>query len=393
MRHEILNRLHANHQGIEYTTKFARQTVFWPNIKNHISKQISKCSICLKYAANQANPPMLTHRIPNLPFERVGIDIFELDINEKRRKFLITVDHFSDYFEIDELKDTKSKTIIDVCRKNFSRHGIPLICISDNAPNLISSEFKQFANNWEFTIQTSSPHHQQGNGKTEAAVKIAKVLIKKSLESGEDFYKNLLQLRNSPNKNEFSPVQRIFARRTRCGIPTISRLLTQQIPTGVYQQIEHQRKRAKLYYDKRSKNLPDIVVGDRVMAKINPNSNEWQSARIESQHKPNSYLIRTGDNTLYRRSRVDVKPISKHNNDFYDGATTGDTAIEPAPSCSKQTDKSAFVRDSLTDDTAVTVAASPRSTPNTASLIETSTNGGRPKRNRNIPVKYKDYEC
>ena len=44
----------------------------------------------------------------------------------------------------------------------------------------------------------SSPHHQQGNGKAENAVKIIKNLIRKSEHSGSDFYLGLLAQRNTP---------------------------------------------------------------------------------------------------------------------------------------------------------------------------------------------------
>lgn len=47
-----------------------------------------------------------------------------------------------------------------------------------------------------------------------------------------------------------------------------------QIPTDVPQQIEIQRKRAKLYYDGRSNKLSKIEIGDNVMA----SKFEWMAA-------------------------------------------------------------------------------------------------------------------
>lgn len=390
MRSEILEILHSNHQGIEYTTKFARQTVFWPNIKSHINDKIARCSTCLKYAPKQQNPPMLSHDVPKSPFERVSIDICELVINEKNRKFLITVDHYSDYFEIDELKDMKSKTIIDICRRNFSRHGIPIVCVSDNGTNLVSNEFKKFADEWEFTIKTSSPHHQQGNGKTEAAVSIAKLLIKKSIESGGDFYKNLLQLRNMSNKNEFSPAQRLFARRTRCSVPTISKMLLPQVPRNVSKQIENQRRKTKKYYDRKSKQLPQVIVGRKVMAKVNHKSKEWQEATVEKEDSPNSYWIRTNNDSVYRRSRVDIKPIPEaiEIDNINNSATLNN---EPVPSQSPA---------KINHENSTSV-----STPKNHLQKFNQTNNNippssqnhrfntRPKRTIKMPEKYKDYEC
>lgn len=62
-----------------------------------------------------------------------------------------------------------------------------------------------FSSEWEFEVESSSPHHQQGNGKSQAAVKAVKLLLKKDFDSGGNFHKNIL--RNTPNKTEYSPQQ------------------------------------------------------------------------------------------------------------------------------------------------------------------------------------------
>jgi hypothetical protein len=47
------------------------------------------------------------------------MDVMEVG---KTERFLITVDHFSDYFEMDFLPNMESETIIEVCKQNFERH-------------------------------------------------------------------------------------------------------------------------------------------------------------------------------------------------------------------------------------------------------------------------------
>lgn len=165
LQRDILERLHSGHQGIEYTMRLARQTVFWPGMNDQIKNKIRSCPTCLKYAPAQRNPPMTTHDVPSLPFERVSLDVFETNINEKKRRFLITVDHYSDFFEIDDLKDLTAKETIIVCKRNFSRHGIPTVCVVDGGTNFTSQQFKSFAAQWEFQIEQSSPHHHQANAK------------------------------------------------------------------------------------------------------------------------------------------------------------------------------------------------------------------------------------
>ena len=68
----------------------------------------------------------------------------------------------------------------------------------------------------------SSPYHSQSNGKSEAAVKIAKGLLRKP----KDPMKALLEWRNTPTTGlTTSPVQRLMQRRTRATVPQAERLL------------------------------------------------------------------------------------------------------------------------------------------------------------------------
>lgn len=235
LRKEVLNRLHTSHGGIENTTKLARETVFWPGINDQIKNKVQSCEVCAKFAPNQQKEPMMTHEIPTMPFERVSLDVFEVEIGNKVRKFLLTVDHYSDFFELDELPDMTAKTTITMCKRNFARYGIPLDIVSDGGTNFDCQEFRNFEREWEFNFKTSSPYHQQGNGKTEAAVGIAKSLIKKCVENGEDFHKGLLLWRNTPNKIGTSPSQRMFNRWLRCNVPASEQTAKQQIPENVPQ--------------------------------------------------------------------------------------------------------------------------------------------------------------
>ena len=62
----------------------------------------------------------------------------------------------------------------------------------------------------------SAPYHSRSNGKAEAAVKIAKRLLKRS----RDPYLALLEWRNTPNIGlDTSPCQRLLRRRTRSVVP------------------------------------------------------------------------------------------------------------------------------------------------------------------------------
>ncbi|XP_036340441.1 uncharacterized protein K02A2.6-like [Rhagoletis pomonella] len=248
MRREILNK---PHQGMESTLKLARETVYWIGITDEIKQMIQACEICNVDARLQQREPLIIPVIPRTPFEIISMDVFEFPTKNKTKYFLITVDHYSDFFEIDEL-DNLSATL--------SRHGVPGKVITDNGTNFMNSEFRKFADKWEFNHQTSSPHHQQANGKAEAAVKIAKHLLKKTLATNSDFYKALLIWRNTPNNIGSSPAKRLFCRWLRCDIPATN--LNQEVVPDVPNQIKQQRTYNKKYFDKGTQKEKDLKIGD-----------------------------------------------------------------------------------------------------------------------------------
>ena len=87
---------------------------------------------------------------------------------------LIAVDYFSNFWEIDRLRDTKASTCVCELNSQFPRNGIPDVVISDNGPQFTSSEFAQFRREWGFEHKTSSPGHQQAFVQAESAVKTAR---------------------------------------------------------------------------------------------------------------------------------------------------------------------------------------------------------------------------
>ena len=120
--------------------------------------------------------------------------MFSLD----KRNFLITVDYWSSYFELDQIiGDTTSKKVVQCLRRHFATHGIPDTVISDNGPQFVSEEFKKFSMEWMFNHVTTSPYHSQSNGMVESSVKIAKNILRTSMTANEDPWLAILAFRNT----------------------------------------------------------------------------------------------------------------------------------------------------------------------------------------------------
>ena len=86
----------------------------------------------------------------------------------------MTIDYFSDFFEVDRLYSTTSETVIKKLKGHFARYGIPDEIISDNGSQFTAEEFWVFAQAYGFKRTRTSPHHHQSNGKAESAVEQAK---------------------------------------------------------------------------------------------------------------------------------------------------------------------------------------------------------------------------
>ena len=70
--------------------------------------------------------------------------------------------------------------------------------MSDVGGNFISYKFKQFGKKINIEQATSSLFHNQSNGQVEVCIKFIKCTMKKCIETNEDIYEVLLQIRSTP---------------------------------------------------------------------------------------------------------------------------------------------------------------------------------------------------
>ena len=302
MRRNMMDKVHSSHQGVAACVRRARDVLFWPGMSAEITEMVTACSVCSEYQVRQQKEPLMTHKIPKTPWTKVGQDLFSYQGDN----YLVTVDFYSDYFELDHLSDTTAATVVDATKAHFSRHGIADM-VTDNGPQYTSQEFAEFTRQWEFNHTTSSPLYSQSNGKSESAVKIAKSLIKKAKRDTKDLYMTLLEWRNTPSKDGASPSQKLFSRRTRTTLPTSETLYHPQIVDDVAENIKLRRQKAKQLYDQHAKPLPELEVGEQI--KLQPHNPKlpWSQGSCIAKVGPRSYLVQTKDG-IYRRNRKFIRP-------------------------------------------------------------------------------------
>ena len=93
----------------------------------------------------------------------MGTDLFRL----KSKSYLIVVDYTSNFFDISQLLDKLSSTVVTHTKRTFSKFGIPKVVILDNGPEFKGEAYQKFSKTWDFQHLTSSRTYPENNGQVE----------------------------------------------------------------------------------------------------------------------------------------------------------------------------------------------------------------------------------
>jgi len=175
MRKVTLQKIHQGHQGIQKCRLRVKNSVWWPGVSRDMENFINSCPECQK-TMSLPREPLLQTPLPTYPWEKVASDLFE----HKKNTYILVVDYFSRYVEVQKLSSTTSTSIITVLKSLFAHHGVPITLVTDNGPQFVSQEMNEFSLTYGFNHVTSSPHYPQSNGLAERTVKTVKQLLSKS---------------------------------------------------------------------------------------------------------------------------------------------------------------------------------------------------------------------
>ena len=257
MKLNILERLHIGHLGQEKCKRRARVTVFWPGINKDIEKMVNQCSDYIDHRARHCPEPLVPHEVPTQAWSKVGSDLFQLDNTD----YLVIVDYHSNYPDVYQIPSQSSKSVITAMKESFGRFGIPNLLFSGNGPCYSSSEFENFAEEWDFKHVTSSPMYPRSNGLSERNVRIIKDIYSKS----RDKQMGLLIHRSTQLENGYTPSELNLGRRTRYNLPRHGEEDSKAIARKVAKIKTKERQRQKYYHDRRGvRSLEPLKPGNRV---------------------------------------------------------------------------------------------------------------------------------
>ncbi|XP_054279846.1 uncharacterized protein K02A2.6-like [Macrosteles quadrilineatus] len=153
------HRRRMTHQGIVRMKSLARR---WKLIDKDIEAVAKSCRTCADAQNNQMKAPAHPWEPPKSNWERIHIDYAGPFLGHH---FLIVVDSISKWPEVAICRSapTTDSTIVHL-REIFSRNGLPVTIVSDNASIFTSDSFQAFLFRNGIQHKTIAPGHPTTNG-------------------------------------------------------------------------------------------------------------------------------------------------------------------------------------------------------------------------------------
>ena len=228
LHREVLDVLHAAHQGCSSMEARASQSVWWPGLKEEIAKRRAACQSCTKAAPSQPALPPVPPPRPDYPMQQICSDIAHFS----GHTYLVIVDRFSNWPSV--YKAAGSKGLVKALRWHFIAHGAAEELSSDGGPEYTALVTEQFLRRWGVAHRQSSAYHPHANLRAELGVKVVKRMLRENISPQGDLNTDkmaraLLAYRNTPCKDlGVSPAQILYGRTLRDHLPTPSEFLQQR---------------------------------------------------------------------------------------------------------------------------------------------------------------------
>ncbi|XP_028415017.1 uncharacterized protein K02A2.6-like [Dendronephthya gigantea] len=323
LRNRVLDLAHEGHQGIVKTKQRIRSIktkqrirskVWWPRVDCEVERRCKVCHGCQLVSQSPSPEPMKRTVLPKAPWLDVAADL--LGPLPGGEYLFVVVDYYSRYFEVDILKSILFSSIIDSLDRMFAMHGIPESMKTDNGPQFVSAQFKDYmrANNVKHVFST--PLWPQGNGEVERQNRTLLKSMKIACATGGDWKKELnkflMAYRSTPHTvTGVSPAKLMFGREIRTKVPSVMQVFQPKL--NVEQRDAMMKEKGKLYGDRRRLAADrNIEIGDTVLVKNSKPKNKLSPAFKDALYKVkdkigNEVTVESENGVTYRRNSAHVK--------------------------------------------------------------------------------------
>ena len=294
LRKQLLDTLHAAHQGVNAMCERAADSIFWPGITIDITRTRNECEYCHRIAKSNALEGPNEISPSEYPFHKISCDYFQYE----NSNYLVIVDRYSNW-PIVFKENGKAESLVKRLREVFITFGIPEELTSDGGPQFTAEITREFLKSWQVHHRLTSVANPHANTRAEVAVKTVKrMLMANTSPSGslniDAFQRAMLIYRNSIDpETKASPALIVFGRPIRDPIPTP---LGKYCPhmtwkeTMVNREIalakRHSREHEK--WSEHTRELKPLQVGDHVYVQnlVGNNPLRWERTGIVIEIRP-----------------------------------------------------------------------------------------------------------
>ena len=114
----MLNLVHDRHLGLNKYKLRAKDTAYWPGLKDQLEKLVLNCELCLKYSfpkCKQKSSKSLGQEIPLHPWTKLATDIFHFE----NSSYLLIVDYTSRFLVVHKFPLMTSLHVANQCKQKY----------------------------------------------------------------------------------------------------------------------------------------------------------------------------------------------------------------------------------------------------------------------------------
>ena len=187
LRQDTLRLVHAQHHlGQAGTLNSLRRIFFWPQMARSVEAFCNGCVTCQK-AKHKSSGRALMGEMKigqGIPGEAMAMDIGTLPWTdypgEGYRYFLLMVDLFTRYVEVQPLRDQEASSILASFQQGwvYRGHGMPSIVLTDRGANIDGQYFEKFCAKTGIDKRSTTLYHPQSDGMAERNVGLVKQVVR-----------------------------------------------------------------------------------------------------------------------------------------------------------------------------------------------------------------------
>ncbi|GJY19032.1 putative reverse transcriptase domain-containing protein [Tanacetum coccineum] len=258
--HESHKSKYSVHPGSDKMYQDLKKLYWWPNMKAEIATYVSKCLTCAKVKAEYQKPSGLLVQpvIPVWKWENITMDfVTKLPKTSTGQDTIwVIVDRLTKSAHFLPMKETDSmeKLTRQYLKEVVSRHGVPVLIISDRDSKFASHFWRSLNKALGTQLDMSTAYHPQTDGQSKRTIQTLEDMLRACvMDFGKGWDRHL-------PLTEVGDAQLTG--------PEIVHETTKKI-IQIKKRIQAARDRQKSYADRRRKPL-EFKVGDKVMLKVSP---------------------------------------------------------------------------------------------------------------------------